>query len=278
MQINVAPERIVEISPVLSPEEVRERALVRRVDAFGQVAKLFQRPKPEDIVITTTQLRFEPFWYAAATAHYAYDRRHTYRIEVPVEVQALTLHDRRYEVQGSRGRAVEVEAVDHCVEEQHVESFFDATRGQPADMLAYTLKPKRDIASVQVLEESGAVAVLPEVRSSFVVRKVTMSLMRTFQADRIDEERIDVEDVALFYRPVYAVEYAWPAKQKRQVLEFDGVTGEARAEPGKIVQRVAQVLENDTLFDIGADTVGTIVPGANIAVKLGRLAARKAIR
>jgi hypothetical protein len=102
--------------------------------------------------------------------------------------------------------------------------------------------------------------------------------MRTFQADRIDEERIDVEDVVLYYRPVYAVEYAWPAKQKRQVLEFDGVTGEAKAEPGKIVQRVAQVLENDTLFDIGADTVGTIVPGANIAVKLGRLAARKAIR
>ena len=38
------------------------------------------------------------------------------------------------------------------------------------------------------------------------------------------------------------------------------------------------VLENDALFDIGADAVGTVLPGANIAVKLGRLAARKVMK
>ena len=38
------------------------------------------------------------------------------------------------------------------------------------------------------------------------------------------------------------------------------------------------VLENDDLFDIGADAVGTFVPGANIVIKLGRLAARKALK
>ena len=33
---------------------------------------------------------------------------------------------------------------------------------------------------------------------------------------------------------------------------------------------------NECIFDIGADTVGTLLPGANIAIKLGRIAARKA--
>ncbi len=36
--------------------------------------------------------------------------------------------------------------------------------------------------------------------------------------------------------------------------------------------------ENDVLFDIGADAVGTVLPGVNVAIKLGRLAARKVVK
>ena len=46
--------------------------------------------------------------------------------------------------------------------------------------------------------------------------------------------RIDVSEVTLYYRPLYAVEYFWKAKDKRQVLEFDAVTGEVRAEATQI--------------------------------------------
>ena len=103
-------------------------------------------------------------------------------------------------------------------------------------------------------------------------------LMKTFQADKINEERIDLEEVILYYRPVYAFEYCWKAKDKRAVVEFDALTGELRAEGGLIKKHVVSVLENDALFDIGADAVGTVLPGANIVVKLGRLAARKVVR
>jgi hypothetical protein len=34
----------------------------------------------------------------------------------------------------------------------------------------------------------------------------------------------------------------------------------------------------DALFDIGSDTAGMLVPGGSVAVKLGRIAARKALR
>jgi hypothetical protein len=119
---------------------------------------------------------------------------------------------------------------------------------------------------------------MPEVRSSFVVRTLVSRLMKTFQADRIFEERIDVEEVILYYRPVYAVEFCWKTKNKTQVLEFDAITGESSSQGGEIKRHVKRVLEADTLFDIGADTAGMLVPGASIAIKLGRLAARKAIR
>lgn len=61
------------------------------------------------------------------------------------------------------------------------------------------------------------------------------------------------------------------------MVELDALTGDTRTEGGRFVQQARQMLENDTLFDIGADTIGTIMPGANIAVKVGRFAARKVI-
>ncbi|MHB1004745.1 MAG: hypothetical protein ACYC3S_03770 [Chloroflexota bacterium] len=278
MQINVGAERILELPPALPEAEIRERASAKRVEAFGQVARLFQRPKPEDIDITTVQTRYEPFWFAAATAHYDYDRRATYYVEVTPEVQAVTVNGQVYQVQPGKGRRIEVTGVDHCVEEPHAEVVLDGMRGQPGELERYLQFPKKEVASVLDLEQTGAVALIPEVRSSFVVRKLVMGLMKTFQADRVNEERIDVHEILLYYRPVFAVEYTWAAKQKRQVLEFDGLTGEAKAEPGRLEKQMARVLENDLLFDIGADTVGTFLPGANIAVKLGRFAVRKAMR
>lgn len=87
MEVNFCEERIIELQAAFSDEQVQERALAKRVDAFGQVARLFQRPKPEDIEIVAIQRRLEPFWHVVATAHYTYERQHVYRVEVPPEVR-----------------------------------------------------------------------------------------------------------------------------------------------------------------------------------------------
>ena len=233
------------------------------------MARLIQRPKYEDIDITAFQKRYEPFWTAAAVARYVYDRRHTYRIDVAPEVQRVTVHDVEHLVVRDRGAGFEVDAVEHCVEEFRHELILDAEKGQEADLAKYLR---------YTLAQGDALVVPPQVRASFVVRKLVSLLLKTFQADVIHEERIDVEHVSLLYRPVYAVEYFWKTKDKRQVLEFDALTGDVRSTGGEIKRQVVRILENDALFDIGADAVGTLVPGAGIAVKLGRLAARKVVR
>jgi phosphate starvation-inducible PhoH-like protein len=50
--------------------------------------------------------------------------------------------------------------------------------------------------------------------------------------------------------------------------------------PGDLQNKVDPYLRplNDALFDIGADAVGLVFPGVNVAVKLGRFAARKVVR
>jgi hypothetical protein len=101
--------------------------------------------------------------------------------------------------------------------------------------------------------------------------------MKTIQADKIEEEHIDIEHLILYYRPVYAYEYHWIPKDKRVVQEYDPILNTFRTEGGQIKKHFRKVLSNDTLFDIGADAIGTVVPGANLVVKLGRLAARKVV-
>lgn len=275
MDINLGDELIIVLESPFTPQQIREKAQAKRADAFGQVAKFVQRPKAEDIEITTIQNRFEPFWYAAATARYVYDRRRTYRVEVAPEVKRVTLYDKEHDTPGAY---FPLEGLEHCVEELRQELILDAVSGREVAYVKYLTFPKRQVPEIAALQAGGALVLPPEVRGSFVVRKLVNSLMKTFHADKIYEEKIDVQQITLFYHPVHAVEYYWKNKEKKQVLEFDGLTGEVKAEAGEIKKKVAQVLENDALFDIGADAVGTIVPGANIAMKLGRLAARKLVK
>lgn len=277
MEINLGGERIVELQSPFLPADFEEKTLARRVDAFGAVAKLLQRPKPEDIQITTVQRRLEPFWYAVAMGRYVYDRRQIYQVQAGAEVQSVSVYDHEHPVATEGAHTFALEVVEHCVEEMRQELILDAQRGQEVDMRKYLEFPAEVVTDLGALSADGTLVVVPEVRGSFVVRKLIALLMKTFQADLICEELIDVEQVTLFYRPVYAIEYLWVPKQKRHVLEFDGLTGAFRAQGGEIKRQVQRVLENDLLFDIGADVLDTFLPGGSIAVKLGREAARKVV-
>ncbi len=278
MEINLGTEQIVELQTAYSPEQIQEKVLAKRVDAFGQMARFIQRPKPDEIEITTMSKRLEPFWHASAIARYVYDRRATYRVPVVPEVQSVTVNGNEYAVSGDKNRTYALEGVEHCLEEMRQEIALDAVTGKEGDFKKYLTFSTSVAPNLAALEQDGAMVIAPEVRSSFVVRKLAALLMKTFQADKVEEERIDIAEVSLYYHPVFAVEYLWKAKDKKQTAELDGLTGELRAVSGEIKKRVVRVLENDALFDIGADAVGTFFPGVNVAIKLGRLAARKTIK
>ncbi len=278
MDINLGAEKIVELESPFSLDDIKDKALAKRIDAFGQLAKFMQRPKPDEIEITQSEKRYEPFWFGEASAHYTYDRRHRYEVPVTPEVRIVSFLEQEHPVQNGHGHYFYLDAVEHCVESNTRQLMLDPQRGEERDYGKYLNFVKKEVPSLEALQADGAIVISPEVRSSFLVRKLAQLLIKTFQADKIYEERIDVESVILYYRPLYVFEYYWKAKEKRSTVEFDALTGEVRAEPGQIKKQVVNVLENDVLFDIGADAIGTVLPGANVAVKLGRLAARQVIR
>jgi hypothetical protein len=52
---------------------------------------------------------------------------------------------------------------------------------------------------------------------------------------------------------------------------LDAVTGEVRNSQA-LMARLQRTVTRDTVFDIGAETVGLLVPGGGIAVKVAKMA------
>ena len=89
---------------------------------------------------------------------------------------------------------------------------------------------------------------------------------------RAGREVLVLEATDLYYRPIWAFEFHWQPKDRRGVLEVDAVTGQVRT-TASLMHGIdlGKVISRDGLFDIGADTIGMVIPGANIAVKLAKV-------
>jgi hypothetical protein len=271
MEIQLAEQKIFAVNDKLSADQARLRAMDKRASLFvSGIGSLLQRPKPEEVELIATQRRQEPFWQVICATRQVYDR--TRKFSVPVtgaEVQSVTLQDTDYQV---TNRAFLLTAVEHCRDEDRQSLFFDALSGEKSDFSHLVNGAKfevTDLASFAATDNTVVVA--PEIRASFVMRQVLQAMFKPVQADVIFEETVTIEAIDLYYRPVYAFEFRWKPKDKTAVAEFDGVTGEMR-NAKSLRQQLNLPISRDALFDIGADTVGMFVPGANIAVKLAKVA------
>jgi hypothetical protein len=278
VELTVAPERLFRLEPRLGREDAQGRAMEKRTSAVaGGLGGLLQRPKPEDIALVGVQRRVEPFWHLSGHARYEYERRRKYTVPAAgPEVRSVKVHDTDYPVTGatdrSPGGSFELPLVETCVEELQRESFVDGRTGQPvADGAAVITGPRVEIGDPADLAEGDTIAVPPEQRASFVVRTLIGELTRAVQADSMIEETVVVDATDLYYRPLWAFEFAWQAKDRTGVLEVDAITGEVRQTNALLPQIKGIVGNREAWFDIGMDTVELIVPGANVALKIARV-------
>jgi hypothetical protein len=271
MEITLAPERLFLLEERLTVDEITQRAMDRRTSALGS---LLSKPKPEEVTLVNKQRRLEPFWHVAGHAIYVYERNREYTVPAAAtDVEALTIHDTRYEGQAAGAtRAFRVPALEHCRTEIRSESFVDGLTGAAvADGAQVITGPRSEIADPATLADGDTIALPPENRASYVVRALMGELIKPVQADKVLEEEVVLEATDLFYRPVWAFEFTWNGKGKNAIVEIDSVTGQTRA--GKaLVGQIRGALNRDLLFDVGADTVGLFVPGGSIAVKLAKAA------
>ena len=274
MQITVADERALLLEEQISMEQAEGRAWSKKGDAFGTITKmtrLLQQSKDDEFELAYKEHRYQPFWHVVCTAHYIYDRTSPYSVATTgPEVESVTIEGTEYTADGG---SITITGIDHCVEEEHQERFVEGMTGDTAPDLADYLKfPAATIAEEDLdsFAPEGTIVVPPQARASAIVREMLAGMIKSVQADRIVEEKVEVEHVDLYYRPVYAFRYRWLSKEKEAIMECDALTGELRAGGKTFQQYLGKVIDAEFLFDVGVDAVDLLVPGGGIAIKVAR--------
>jgi hypothetical protein len=275
MEITISEERAFHLPPQFTLEVARDRLEQKKTNLIaGTVGALFSRPKAEEIQVVSVESRLEPFWLISAFSHTVFDRNNNYNVPVSgQEVKSVTLLDQDLPVSSNPkgGLSFSINGVEHCVEERRASFAFDGA-GVRLDMKNYFSYPRNEISDWSNFAPEGTLVVPPQIHATTVVRTVLAEMIKPVQAQVIHAEQLNLDTIQLIFRPVYAFEYEWTAKNKRAILEFDAITGDIHAGGRKLHDQIKNVLTRDLIFDVTADAVGMFVPGGGIAVKLVKAA------
>jgi len=98
-----------------------------------------------------------------------------------------------------------------------------------------------------------------------VLQKVRQSLAaEVINAHEFQEDLITIEKIHLYYRPVFAFEFAWTTEDRGGVIEVDGLTGEVVENGQWFKEKLQAITTRDMLFELGAELAGAFVPGAGL--------------
>ncbi len=270
MELTVADQRVLMFSNQLSWEEAEEKAWDKKVDSFGTLNKLgsfLSKPREDDFELVYKEHRFEPFWHVIARAHYVYDRNTEYEVKTAgPEVNSANCFKTEFEVKNGH---IHIPVLEHCSQEEVDEVLIDGVNGknEPGLKRYLSLSPKQ-VKNIEKMVSKESIMIPPQTRISAIMRDSLAKMIKGIQADAILEESVKVECVDLYYHPVYAFKYKWLSKGKEGIVEVDGLTGEVR--PGERVfsEYLGKILDQNFLFDLGADAAGMLIPGGSIAVKI----------
>lgn len=185
------------------------------------------------------------------------------------EVKSVTLHGTDYPETGGH---IHIPVTEHCAQEEVDEVYVDGLTTKPDFKLSQYANYSYAVVTgkIEKIIPKGSLVVPPSARVSAIMRDSLSKMIKGIQADKILEEHVEVSTIELYYRPIYAFKYQWISKGKEGILELDGVTGTISSGSRVFTEYLGKALDQDFLFDIGADAAGMLVPGGSIAVKAAR--------
>ena len=273
MEIHIADQRILLFSDEISPNDAQKIAWDKKITAFDTVSKVtsFLSPaKDEDFQLLYQEHRYQPFWHVVAKSKYVYDRTTDYQVPVTgSEVKSVTVQQKDFETTNGH---IHLHVMEHCTQEEKEEVIVDGVSGKNTPELSQylSLSPKEIKGKLEKFVPPKSILVPPQARVSAIMRQTLSKMIMGIQADKILEENVEVTCIDLYYHPVYAFQYRWTTKNKEAIIEVDGLTGEIKSGARVFSEYLGRVLDQDFLFDLGADAAGIFIPGGSIAVKVAK--------
>lgn len=265
MNVELAEERVLVLPDQISEEVAETRAWVKRLDAFGTMAKmggLLSRPKDDEFELIYKERRLQPFWRLVASAVSVYERQRDYVVKVAPGVVSVAVAGGQ---QATPNGSFTISGLESCREERRREILVDGLTKAQEPALTDHLKIEGAPVTREALAamaQGGAIVVPSEVKSSMLVRETVAGMVSKIDADRVLEETVRLESVELYYRPVFAFRYRRSGKEA--VVEVDGLSGVARAGGATFERYLGKVLDPAFLFDVTMETANIFLPGATL--------------
>lgn len=259
-------EKLIKVfQDVFNESAARAQAEEKKTSSFGAMAmlKVWDRPKEQDIVLTGTEKRYEPFWHIKATRRALYRKKAKYPIR-PVDANTVSINLLGQDFQTQAGHPIEVVGVEHCEAVKHLAEYFDGMRRDGGDLSLAEIVSKFTAETIADSDQPNFVA--PELTAASLLQKVRATLMTAIEADEVLDDTLSVESLTLFYRPVFAFEFGW--RDKKGAVEIDGLTGKTNRAGSLMGGMVRRLATREALFDIGGEVAGMVVPGGKVAVMM----------
>ncbi len=263
LRFNIKDRRILALHPLLSVKDAEWKAQKYKTSIFGSVSRALSFVKNQDVILTHTEVRYEPFWYAAGESLVEYEKSRPYYYEVDSKVKKVAINNKIYQIVDGR---LEIPAIDTCLEERKKEIFMDAMSGEEKDFRKYFEFKTKTIKQTEELDVGNTVVVPAEVRAEFLIRTMLKDLMATIHADKILEEKLEINRLYLFFRPIYAFEFTLQGKNKKGVIEIDGCTGEVKKKGSVFKRKMSEIFSENVLFEVSTELASSIIPGAGAGV------------
>jgi hypothetical protein len=196
-----------------------------------------------------------------------YVREKSVHLDLDEKVCELKIGDQYFKAE--KGQAF-VNIDERCVIRRNHNIFIDAVSGEKRDF-AELLKNKYScLKTLEELEKNEFKLLPARVKASILVRDMIFDTMQPLKAIEILGQSLKIDKLNLCFRPVYIYEYIWEAKDTKVIFEIDGVTG--KINEGRSLKNLnnQEFMSEASLFDIGADAIGLVVPGGEIAAKIAR--------
>jgi len=271
LKLDVNKQKMRVFKDVYSEDDCERKVMLNKEKAFSvfsKVASLFE--KRTRIDITHKEKKYYPIWNVKAQSFTEYLRNNNYSFPVEPQVRTVKISGHVFEV-SKEAPVCKITGEDYCVEQYAKDEVTDATGAgvKEKKLLPYLKFESRPISQTEELMGRRTVVIPATIRAAFIVRDLFKELIKPVHADKVLTEKIEVTEICLYFRPAYAFELTKQPSGKTAVLEVDALTGEMRS--GSVFKKeLKEVVSEDLLFDLGAEIVSNVIPGAGAVAAIGK--------
>ena len=206
-QFNAKNQNIQLIKENFTEDHCKGLALKNKEKAFDiltRTSSLFSQK--EHIVLVKIEKRHRPFWNIKIENYLEYKRQNNYKFNVEPEVRSVKINNKVFNITGQEP-ICNITAEDHCVEHYKKHAIESATDEELKDLKEYLTYESEGIKSLLELNTKKSKVFNPTIRASFLIRNILKEIIKPFNADKIIQEKIEVNELSLYLIPSYAFEF-----------------------------------------------------------------------